>query len=553
MFYAHLILSKKGPLAKVWLAAHWDKKLTKAQIYEADVKSSVDSIKSPQVKMALRTSGHLLLGVVRIYSRKAKYLLTDCSDAFVKIKMAFRPGVNVDLPKDSEEAAANAVTLPEVFHDFNLLDGNQSFDLEIQLPNINQSRAEEITMKDDFGQASVIFAGEDGFGEMPMDDEQEREILRHAEEESSLYDKNQPVGVLDESRSLQSKHLLDDKSVGKDSVGLDNEFLEGEGFGMDIEAANLFDNDDNAFGDIDEKRLEEEEKDALVTPVDITLNSIDQMGKTGIADDTTLIRNDQDQFVLEPLDMTQQKINNRIRRKRKLIVDTKLKLSKKFFEDQLKDSSDIVHNYPIEPATKKALLWKGTLDIKRLFQSPIHECYALNLSLHPRNHMGDDRELLREHDISIPSPRMEDDYEKIVLDPTANENDETAINDEQLNFDEGDAYIPEEDVSKEPLMESKVDEMPEVDLNVSLEPEFTSQDGAALTENHRWQQRRQRFLESITKIEAENRKATFFEICKKSNKKQAAVKFYTLLLLAKQSVVNVKQSEIYGDIAINKR
>ena len=43
--------------------------------------------------MALRTSGHLLLGVVRIYSRKAKYLLADCNEAFVKIKMAFRPGI----------------------------------------------------------------------------------------------------------------------------------------------------------------------------------------------------------------------------------------------------------------------------------------------------------------------------------------------------------------------------------------------------------------------------------------------------------------------------
>ena len=42
--------------------------------------------------MALRTSGHLLLGVVRIYSKKAKYLLADCNEAFVKIKMAFRPG-----------------------------------------------------------------------------------------------------------------------------------------------------------------------------------------------------------------------------------------------------------------------------------------------------------------------------------------------------------------------------------------------------------------------------------------------------------------------------
>jgi N terminus of Rad21 / Rec8 like protein len=70
-----------------------------------------------QVKIALRTSGHLLLGVVRIYSRKAKYLLADCNEAFVKIKMAFRPGM-VDLPEENREAAVQAITLPEVFHDF---------------------------------------------------------------------------------------------------------------------------------------------------------------------------------------------------------------------------------------------------------------------------------------------------------------------------------------------------------------------------------------------------------------------------------------------------
>lgn len=37
--------------------------------------------------LALRLSGQLLLGVVRIYSRKAKYLLDDCTDALLKIKM----------------------------------------------------------------------------------------------------------------------------------------------------------------------------------------------------------------------------------------------------------------------------------------------------------------------------------------------------------------------------------------------------------------------------------------------------------------------------------
>ena len=37
--------------------------------------------------MALRLSGQLLLGVVRLYSRKAKYLLDDCNEALLKIKM----------------------------------------------------------------------------------------------------------------------------------------------------------------------------------------------------------------------------------------------------------------------------------------------------------------------------------------------------------------------------------------------------------------------------------------------------------------------------------
>ena len=57
MFYAHFVLAKKGPLSRIWLAAHWDKKLTKAHVFETNIESSVDGILQPKVKMALRTSG----------------------------------------------------------------------------------------------------------------------------------------------------------------------------------------------------------------------------------------------------------------------------------------------------------------------------------------------------------------------------------------------------------------------------------------------------------------------------------------------------------------
>ena len=154
MFYAHFVLAKKGPLARIWLAAHWDKKLTKAHVFETNIEKSVEGILQPKVKMALRTSGHLLLGVVRIYSRKAKYLLADCNEAFVKIKMAFRPGM-VDLPEDNREAAVNAITLPEVFHDFDTaMPDLDDVDLQTQF-TMNQTRAEEITMREDYGNINL--------------------------------------------------------------------------------------------------------------------------------------------------------------------------------------------------------------------------------------------------------------------------------------------------------------------------------------------------------------------------------------------------------------
>ena len=115
MFYSQIILAKKGPLGKVWLAAHWgDKKLGRQQIFSTDIAASVDSIEHPTVPLALRVSGHLLLGVVRIYSRKVKYLMNDCHEAMVKIKMAFQPStydatkaVVVDMDPHGRKSEAN--------------------------------------------------------------------------------------------------------------------------------------------------------------------------------------------------------------------------------------------------------------------------------------------------------------------------------------------------------------------------------------------------------------------------------------------------------------
>lgn len=49
MFYSQFVLSKKGPLSKIWLAAHWERKLSKAQIFETNVQDAVDEILQPKV------------------------------------------------------------------------------------------------------------------------------------------------------------------------------------------------------------------------------------------------------------------------------------------------------------------------------------------------------------------------------------------------------------------------------------------------------------------------------------------------------------------------
>ncbi|KAF9884710.1 sister chromatid cohesion protein 1 [Aspergillus nanangensis] len=130
MFYSETLLSKTGPLARVWLSANLERKLSKSHILQSDIESSVGAIVDQgQAPMALRLSGQLLLGVVRIYSRKARYLLDDCNEALMKIKMAFRLTNNNDLT--STVVAPGGITLPDVLTESDLF---MNLDSSLLLP-----------------------------------------------------------------------------------------------------------------------------------------------------------------------------------------------------------------------------------------------------------------------------------------------------------------------------------------------------------------------------------------------------------------------------------
>lgn len=119
MFYSQQVLTKKGPLAKIWLAAHMQSKLTKAMVFSTDLRKAVESIISPEVPMALRLTSNLLLGVVRILHRKSKYLLQESSDAMTRLKLAFHPSTGTSLPpRQSTTANYNAITVQPALDSF---------------------------------------------------------------------------------------------------------------------------------------------------------------------------------------------------------------------------------------------------------------------------------------------------------------------------------------------------------------------------------------------------------------------------------------------------
>ncbi|XP_022767980.1 sister chromatid cohesion 1 protein 2-like isoform X3 [Durio zibethinus] len=143
MCLSKCLVSKKGPLGAIWVAAYFFKNLKTAQIFETNISSSVDNILQDQLEIfSYRVLAYLLLGVVRIYSKKVDYLFDDCQEVLIKIK-EFVVGEKNRAKKEALRATCFSITRPVNFD----LD---AFDLEIleDTSGGNVVPREEITLKD---------------------------------------------------------------------------------------------------------------------------------------------------------------------------------------------------------------------------------------------------------------------------------------------------------------------------------------------------------------------------------------------------------------------
>ncbi|KAI1824530.1 Rec8 like protein-domain-containing protein [Xylaria intraflava] len=188
MFYSEELLQRSGPLARVWLSANMHK-LSKTHVLQSNLPNSVDAIIRPnQAPLALRLSGQLLLGVVRMYSRKARYLLDDCNEALLKIKMAFRATGNNDIPENLNMPNREALMLPDQItpaDNLNILPPPDANWLLSQMEDVNhtpvssstrargRANNRDINLQEDFNNSQFLHEDnmvEDELALAPMDD-----------------------------------------------------------------------------------------------------------------------------------------------------------------------------------------------------------------------------------------------------------------------------------------------------------------------------------------------------------------------------------------------
>ncbi|XP_017551737.1 double-strand-break repair protein rad21-like protein 1 [Pygocentrus nattereri] len=337
-FFTQLFTSKRGSLARIWLAAHWERKITKAHVFECNLEMTIKDIIYPQIKIGLRTSGHLLLGVVRIYSRKAKYLLADCSDAVVKIRVAFRPG-QTDLPVEGMEAMFKAITLPEEFTDFDLQLPDLSTIDVVDHFSLNQSRTEEITLKENFGNSFLTI----------------EDIGDDAQPQQGLFD--------------LSFHTLGTTDDGFGDEGMTFDLV--EFIANANENALLTDSNGNSPYRLPATPPPTAINVTAPEPATPIHSTSDALTEAPSVNETTLLDNIDKGFALEPVVIKCNSETKRGSRKRKLVVDQSKELSNEAIRAQLADCSDLMTALDIAPPTQQLMDWKENGGVDYLFS---HSC-----------------------------------------------------------------------------------------------------------------------------------------------------------------------------------
>lgn len=294
------------------------------------------------------------------------------------------------------------------------------------------------------------------------------------------------------------------------------------------------------------------------------------------ANETTLLHNEAEAFVLEPVEVVQKK--KRSRRKRKLVVDEEKILATESIKSQLADSSDIVKPATLAPPTKQRMKLKSVSTAEKLFAlpnveafaSPVIDSFRVNLTKVVNSENVETEEKM-DVDEEPELPKEEEEVSGVF--ERSNNQSKVSFANEETNLtvvlgepidqaiDEYERPVEEE----EPFLAGEVEDIYPTNKDeleeIELQPESTASEGndeqqssdtSEQLENRRWTKRTQQLLHTLKREFQKKNVVNFGNLVHKSSRKQAAYKFYSCLLLSKEGNVEIEQKKPFGDIKISK-
>lgn len=298
-------------------------------------------------------------------------------------------------------------------------------------------------------------------------------------------------------------------------------------------------------------------------------------------------------FSLDPVEVIRVE-EKRAKRKRRLVVDNVKEFTGQQIKAQFEDYKDLLQPKCFPPPTKKAMMWKEMASCDYLFSNPATPGLPSTLGkLITRGYTNDipgqvapeTTVELENIDINTTSvggevtevERVSPDATTAGMDISAKDGDKTAEqsttaeqSDSVAGLREGDPTGPNLEIGPGDYEFDNVhgvlpDEGQEdtSGATVRVIPGFESFNATESTEDHessefsegfeqrRWTNRTKQVLQVLQPNLAAN-KVMFSSLTLKCNRKQAASRFYTILLLAKEGMITVNQPEPYADIMLTK-
>eukprot|EP00124_Ichthyophonus_hoferi_P000035 Ihof_evm35s1 gene=Ihof_evmTU35s1 len=437
MFYAQYILAKNGPLALVWQAAHWDLK-NKKVVNDTNIEDKVQHIVAPSVPIALRTSGHLLVGVVKIYSKKAFYLANDCNDALTKIKVAFKPG-NVEMENNAvaqphhltnthfDFDSAFDLTRDEIVFDLNMQSSARTIVGRLDQITLDIAPEVDISMMDLLEEPINMGDGNDLELEMPRDanhgdlsfhpevENLDISLLSAKKGDKSMTDEDLLILEPETSHLGANTHDMGDEGVnGALGEAFDLDAINFDGLDLDMatteapEAANMtgvedaeIPRDAGVSGEemVDrvtglvqpEMVVEEGQKDVTL---EVEAEAIPQATDAPIPQSPRrrmMMVDDEEEvedLVAMPMpDPITFSMRQAKRRKTKLIVDSEITIAGDAMRGQLSDTNDLCTQAAVAPRTRHEMREKANnRNVADLFSQPVYRNLPTQLrSLVTRN------------------------------------------------------------------------------------------------------------------------------------------------------------------------